>query len=408
MISETTARRVVSQRILNLVSTPRPAVREAVAHLDAPFSVLDLDNALANAGDMVRRAAGTPIRLATKSVRIRPLIQRLLMIDGVEGLLSYSLGEALWLAAEGVSDDILVAYPSADRQLLHQLMCGEDYLRSITVMVDSVEHLDFIDAVVPPTERGNLRVCIDIDASLTVGPVHLGARRSPVHTVEQARALTELISDRDGFTLVGLMAYEGQIAGTTDSSPLVSAVKRISAKELAGRRAAIVSAVSAVDGGLEFVNGGGTGSIESTVAEEVVTEIGAGSGVVGPGLFDNYSSFRPLSAEWFVLPVVRRPAPDFITVAGGGRIASGPPGADRVPVVDYPRGLSLTSAEGAGEVQTPLRGDVAAAMNLGDHVWFRHAKAGEQAEFTDSVLVVSDGDIIDEWPTYRGEGRIFT
>ncbi|MEY8566728.1 amino acid deaminase/aldolase [Corynebacteriaceae bacterium 7-707] len=390
------------------MSTPRPAVREAVAHLDAPFSVLDLDNALANAGDMVRRAGGTPIRLATKSVRILPLIRRLLDRPGFRGLLSYSLGEALWLADEGVSDDILVAYPSADRQLLHQLMCDEAYLRTITVMVDSVEHLDFIDAVVPPTERGVLRVCVDIDASLAVGPVHLGARRSPVHSVEQARTLARQVHERDGFALVGLMAYEGQIAGTTDSSPLVTAVKRVSARELAGRRAAIVDAVRSVGVDLEFVNGGGTGSIESTVAETAVTEIGAGSGVVGPGLFDNYSSFRPLSAEWFVLPVVRRPAPDFITVAGGGRIASGPPGTDRQPVVDYPRGLSLTSTEGAGEVQTPLRGEVATAMNLGDHVWFRHAKAGEQAEFTDTVLVVSDGDIIDEWPTYRGEGRIFT
>ncbi|WP_420100017.1 alanine racemase [Corynebacterium sp.] len=390
------------------MSTPRLAVREAVAHLDAPFSVLDLDSALANAGDMVRRAAGTPIRLATKSVRIRPLIRRLLTLDGIEGLLAYSLAEALWLADDGVCDDILVAYPSADRQLLHQLMCGDTYLRSITVMVDSVEHLDLIDAVVPPAERGDLRVCVDVDASLTVGPVHLGARRSPVHTVEQARALAEAIRDRDGFALVGLMAYEGQIAGTTDSSPLVAAVKKMSVRELAGRRAAVVAAVREAVGDLEFVNGGGTGSIESTTAEQAVTEIGAGSGVVGPALFDNYSSFHPLAAEWFVLPVVRRPAPGFVTVAGGGRIASGPPGADRVPVVDYPRGLSLTSTEGAGEVQTPLHGAVAAALELGDHVWFRHAKAGEQAEFTDSVLVVSDGDIIDEWPTYRGEGRIFT
>lgn len=383
-------------------------MREAVAHLDAPFSVLDLDSALANATDMVLRAAGTPIRLATKSVRIRDLIERLLTLDGVQGLLSYSLDEAMWLVDEGVCDDVLVAYPSADRQLLHRLMCGETYLRSVTVMVDSVEHLDFIDAVVPPTERGVLRVCIDVDASLSFGPVHLGARRSPVHTVEQARALAEAVSDRDGFRLVGLMAYEGQIAGTTDTSPLVTAVKRVSARELAGRRAAIVEAVQAVDGELEFVNGGGTGSIESTTAEEVVTEIGAGSGVVGPGLFDHYSAFRPISAQWFVLPVVRRPAPDIVTVAGGGRIASGPPGADRVPVVDYPRGLRMSTTEGAGEVQTPLRGDVAAAMDLGDHVWFRHAKAGEQAEFAESVLVVSDGDIIDEWTTYRGEGRSFT
>ncbi|MDN6388036.1 MAG: alanine racemase, partial [Corynebacterium sp.] len=259
------------------MSTPRPAVREAVAHLDAPFSVLDLDSAVANAADMVRRANGTPIRLATKSVRIRRLIERLLTVDGIQGLLSYSLGEALWLVDEGLCEDgtdILVAYPSTNKQDLHLLTCEEKNLRSITVMVDSVEHLDYIDSVAPPAERGVIRVCIDVDASLSFGPVHLGARRSPVHTVEQARALAEAVSDRDGFQLVGIMAYEGQIAGTTDTSPAVAAVKRISARELAGRRAEVVRAVSAVDGELEFVNGGGTGSIESTASEDVVTEIG--------------------------------------------------------------------------------------------------------------------------------------
>ncbi|RRO94550.1 alanine racemase, partial [Corynebacterium bovis] len=130
-------------------------------------------------------------------------------------------------------------------------------------------------------------------------------------------------------------------------------------------------------------------------------------GVVGPALFDHYRAFAPRPAEWFVVPVVRRPAADVVTVAGGGRIASGPPGTDRVPVVDHPEGLRLTRLEGAGEVQTPLRGAAARRLRLGDGVWFRHAKAGEQAEHTDRVVVVSGGDIIDHWPTYRGEGMTF-
>ena len=93
------------------MSVPRPSVRAAVADREAPFSVLDLDAALANTADLVRRASGTPVRLATKSVRIRPLISRLLECEGIEGLLAYHLGEALWLVDEQVSYDILVAYP---------------------------------------------------------------------------------------------------------------------------------------------------------------------------------------------------------------------------------------------------------------------------------------------------------
>jgi D-serine deaminase-like pyridoxal phosphate-dependent protein len=393
------------------MATPRPALRAAVADLDGPFTVLDLDAALANAGDLVRRAAGTPVRLASKSVRIRPLIERLLAVDGIRGVLSYHLGEALWLVDEGTCDDILVAYPCVDRGLLARLAGSAQYRAAVTLMVDSPAHLDYLDGVLG-ADHPELRVCLDVDASLDVGPLHLGARRSPVHTPAQAAAVAREITGRPGYRLVGIMAYEGQIAGTTDSSPAVTAMKRISARELAGRRGRVVAAVEEVAGPLEFVNGGGTGSVESTAAEAAVTEIGAGSGVLGPGLFDRYHAFRPQPAAWFVLPVVRRPAADIVTVAGGGRIASGVPGADRVPVVDFPKGLAFSATEGAGEVQTPLRGAAARDLALGDHVWFRHAKAGEQFEWVDEVLVAArSGDgtttVTGRWPTYRGEQRSF-
>jgi D-serine deaminase-like pyridoxal phosphate-dependent protein len=183
-------------------------------------------------------------------------------------------------------------------------------------------------------------------------------------------------------------------------------MQSISVRELAERRQAAVAAVAAVHP-LEFVNGGGTGSLETTGAEQVVTELAAGSGLYGPGLFDSYRSFRPAPAALFALGVSRRPAPDIITVTGGGWIASGPPGADRSPIPTYPSGLSLLPAEGAGEVQTPLRGDAARALRIGDRVWFRHAKAGELAEHVDEFQLI-EGDAIQETAlTYRGEGQNF-
>lgn len=390
----------------------KPDIRLAVEHLDAPFAVLDIDAALANASDMTRRASGTPIRLASKSVRIRELISRVLQQPGFAGILAYNLDEALWLAETHVSEDILVAYPSANRESLHRLLLDSSLLRCITLMVDSVEHLDFIDAVVPPGQRGSVRVCIDIDAALQLKRLHLGALRSPLRTVEHAQKFARVVATRKGFELVGLMAYEGQIAGTTDTSPVVALMKKFSTRELAGRREQIVNIVNSElrrvgKPSLEFVNGGGTGSIESTSSEKVVTEIGAGSGIIGPALFDHYKNFSPQPAEWFVLPVVRRPNADTVTVAGGGRVASGPIGKDRLPVVDWPEKLRTNSMEGFGEVQTPLTGAAARNMRLGDHVWMRPSKAGEQTEYIDTVLVVSEGEVIDEWPTYRGEGKCF-
>ncbi|KAB3520800.1 amino acid deaminase/aldolase [Corynebacterium zhongnanshanii] len=381
-------------------------VRQAVAHLEAPFSVLDLDAAVANAVDMTVRAQGTPIRLASKSIRIPELMKRILELDGFHGILAYNLNEAIWLVREHECSDIVVAYPTANKDALKELNACDTLRAQITLMVDSAEHLDFIDEHVPGHEE--LRVCLDVDASLEFGPVHIGALRSPVRTPQDAATITRDIVRRPGFTLVGVMAYEGQIAGTTDSSPAIAVMKSLSTRELAARRSKVVQAVTDIAGPLEFVNGGGTGSIETTSQEKVITEIGAGSGVIGPALFDHYRTFTPEPAEWFVLPVVRRPSPQTVTIAGGGRVASGAMGKDRLPVVDWPSGLQMSPLEGPGEVQTPLTGSSARNLRLGDHVWFRHAKAGEQCEFAESVVVVSEGQIYDEWLTYRGAGFSFT
>ena len=387
-------------------------IRSAVAHLDAPFAVLDLDAALENAADMVRRANGTPIRLASKSIRIRELMKRVLELPGYHGILAYNLTEALWLVESGASDDVVVAYPTANRSALRALFADQHALDCITLVVDSVEHLDFIDAVAPPDQRGEVRLCVDIDASLELGKLHLGAMRSPLHSVSEVRGFLDVACTRPGFKLVGLLAYEGQIAGTTDTSRVVSLMKWASTKELAPRRKKIVNTVnsrlrSLGKPPLEFVNGGGTGSIENTSAEDAVTEIGAGSGIIGSALFDHYKQFTPQPAEWFVLPVVRRPAANTVTVAGGGRVASGPIGKDRLPHVAWPPELSTNTIEGFGEVQTPLSGDAAAELKLGDHVWMRPSKAGEQTEYFDSIVVVSQGRVIDEWATYRGERKSF-
>jgi D-serine deaminase-like pyridoxal phosphate-dependent protein len=180
----------------------------------------------------------------------------------------------------------------------------------------------------------------------------------------------------------------------------------LSARELAGRRAAAVEAVEAI-AALEFVNGGGTGSIEQTASEHVITEIGAGSGLYGPGLFDFYRRFRPQPAAYFVMSVVRRPATRIATVLGGGWIASGPPGADRLPTLSWPQGLRMSPLEGAGEVQTPVLGAAAQGLRLGDHVWFRHAKAGELCERVNVLHLVSGSQIVGQVPTYRGEGHAF-
>jgi D-serine deaminase-like pyridoxal phosphate-dependent protein len=397
-------------------------LESATAGLDAPFAVVDLKAFDANALDMVRRAGGTPIRVASKSVRCRELLRRVLAVPGYAGVLAYSLREALWLAAGDVpvSGDVVVGYPSADRGAIAALASSEAAAEAVTLMVDSVEQLDHIDSVVGPSARPSLRICLDLDASLRLfgGLVHLGVRRSPVHTPAEAAALARAVAARPGFRLAGLMAYEAQVAGVGDQPPgrpfrgvAVRGMQALSVRSLAERRQAVVAAVSAVTA-LEFVNGGGTGSLERTSREPWVTELAAGSGLYGPTLFDAYRAFTPAPAAVFAVQVVRRPGPGLVTVAGGGWPASGPPGEDRVPRPVHPAGLRLLPAESAGEVQTPLRGTAADSLEVGDRVWFRHAKAGELCERVDVLhLVGPSGDEPLEQatpvPTYRGEQRTF-
>lgn len=390
-------------------------LNHATAHLDPPLAVVDLAALRFNASELVRRAGGKRIRVASKSVRSREVLRAVLAVDGFAGVLAFTLPEALWLAGSGF-DDVLVGYPTVDRAALRRLSANRTAAEAVTVTVDSIEQLDLIEKCIAEVpEASPIRVCVDIDASWRPlgGRVRIGARRSPLHSAAAVAAVAREAADREWFRLVGLMAYEAQIAGVPDAPPgrpmrglAVRAMQRGSAGELAERRAVIVAAVKEI-AQLEFVNGGGTGSLERTATEDSVTEIGAGSGLFMPRLFDGYRQVTGRPAAMFALPVVRRPGPGAITVLGGGYIASGVPGRDRLPQPFLPRGLRYDPQEGAGEVQTPLLGAAADNLAVGDRVWFRHAKAGELCERFSELHLIEGDAVKATVPTYRGEGRTF-
>jgi D-serine deaminase-like pyridoxal phosphate-dependent protein len=386
------------------------------AEVEAPFAFVDLDAMWANAEAMLERARDKPVRVASKSLRCRALLEAIPRRDPrFEGLLTYTLPETLWLADQGF-ENLLLAYPTADTGAL-----GDLALRSAAhpsgapiVMVDCVEHLDAIESVLG-ADAAPVRVCVDLDAGWWAlgGRIKVGPKRSPVHTVEQAVALAREIEHRPKIELDALMAYEGQIAGVGDRPPgrrlrgaAIRFMQRRSAAELAERRGAVVAALSEFVE-LQIVNGGGTGSLELTSAEDAVTEVTAGSGFYAPALFDHYSRFTLTPAAGFALPIVRKPSPRVATALGGGYLASGSGDAARLPAPWLPEGLRLDAEEGAGEVQTPLLGDPAADLRVGDRAYLRHAKAGELCERFDTLHLVEGEEIVDVVPTYRGEGKNF-
>ncbi|MFC8599483.1 alanine racemase [Isoptericola sp. NPDC057191] len=400
--------------------TQTERLARATAHLPAPVAVVDLDAFDANTADLRRRARGVPVRVASKSVRVRSLVGRALDA-GFQGVMAFSLAEALWLVQEGTSD-VLVGYPTVDTDALARLASDVRARREITLMVDDVAQLALLDAALraaAPVGSGassgalpDVAVCLDVDASLRldVGPLqlHLGTRRSPLRTPGNVAALARRVEALPGARLRGLMFYEAQVAGLPDTNPAVRMVKRLSVTDLDRRRAEVRDAVRAAVGhDVPLVNSGGTGSLETSSAGPAVTEVTAGSGLFVPGLFDGYRAFDPRPAAFFGLDVVRLPAPGWATAFGGGYVASGPAGRSRLPRVATP-GWSLTGTEGAGEVMTPLRRRRGAPpLAVGDRVWLRHAKAGELMERFDVVHLVRGDAIVETVPTYRGEGRTF-
>ena len=378
----------------------------ATTGLDSPVAVLDLHALSANAHSLVHRANGKPVRVASKSVRSTAVLQAVLATPGFHGVLAFSLSEAIMLVESGITDDVVVGYPTTATTALDKLLHSPKLLGAITLMIDHPDQLRLIRQIA--TLRAPVRICLDLDMSWHAGGFHLGTHRSPIHTVQQATAAAQYVTAVKDFRLVGVMGYEAQIAGVTDEHAAVKAMKRASVTELSARRHHMVEAIERVLAQrgmppLAFVNGGGTGSMETTSADASVTEIAAGSGLYGPHLFDRYDAFSPHPAALFGLDVVRKPAPGLITVHGGGWIASGAPGKDRLPQPVYPTGLSYTTTEGAGEVQTPLKTS-ADTPAIGERVWFRHTKAGELAEHVNHFHIVTDDQITATVNTYRGDG----
>jgi D-serine deaminase-like pyridoxal phosphate-dependent protein len=374
----------------------------ATAGLPAPLVAVDLDAFDANADDLVRRAGGRPIRVASKSVRCRTLLDRVLARPGFAGVMAYAVPEAVWLVGAGVRD-VFVAYPSVDEAAL-RAVATDDLLRAeVTVTIDSVEHVRWLRDTLG-AEVAGLGVALDCDASLRVGRVHLGVRRSPTRDAEQALAVVRAATGV-GLDVRGVMFYDAQVAGLPDAGPHIRTMKRRSVRELEQRRRAVVTAVRG-EADLRFVNAGGTGSLHRFGDDRVVTELAAGSGLYAPTLFDGYDDVDLRPAMAFALPVVRRPAQGYVTAFGGGYVSSGEPGWSRVPS-PVRRGLSLVRTEATGEVQTPLRGEDADGLEIGDRVWMRGAKAGELLERFDAVHLVAGGELVGTVPSYRGEGRNF-
>lgn len=390
-----------------------PYYRELFRGRPMPFAYLDLDLFEDNIRQIARQTGGKRIRVASKSLRCVAAIRRVLQADACfQGIMCFTAREAVYLAGLGFTD-LLIGYPTWQSDDLGLVARATAEGAQITLMIDSIAHIDQIERV---AEQYSLRlpVCLDIDMSINFPGIYFGVRRSPLRTSDDVRPLIERLKHSEYVRLDGVMGYEAQIAGLGDhvagqtiKNAAVPQLKKRSLGIIAQRRREIVELIRTSGLELRFVNGGGTGSELTTREEAVVTEITVGSGFYSPTLFDNYKDFRYQPAVGYAIEIVRKPAPGIYTCLGGGYTASGAAGPDKLPAPYLPQGARLIAQEGAGEVQTPIIYQGAHRLDLGDPIFLRHAKAGEICERFTHLVLVQKGKIVEEVPTYRGDGQCF-
>lgn len=395
-------------------------LRELFKGQRLPLAFVDLDSLDANADTAasIAQRADKRLRIGTKSLRCLPLMERVLVHASscFHGFLTFTAEETEFLAGRGHNDFIL-AYPTLQPSDLEIMAMLTKRGKQVSVTVDSKQHLDVLERT--GRQHGTvLNACLEIDMAyrpLGNDMLHLGLRRSPIRTPEQAIELVKHAKTLSNVSIDSVMGYEGHIAGTSDNVPhqavknaLYRTLKNASVRELSSRRDAVIRSVKDAGVDLHLVNGGGSGSLVSTLQDESVTEATIGSGLYASGLFHHFREVKYQPAAFFALQVVRKPKEGMVTCAGGGYIASGAIEKSKLPLPVMPVDLKYVDLEGAGEVQTPLvLSQGCPRLDLGDPVFFQHAKAGELCERFNELLLIQGGKIVDTVKTYRGEGFAF-
>ncbi len=388
--------------------------RDLFLEIHKPCAYVDLNLLERNIEAILGRARDKNVRIASKSIRCVAILQTLLSSSQqIKGMMCYTAKEAAFLASKGF-DDLLVAYPVWHPEEISAACEQIERGSKIILMVDCIEHVQRIDSIASQHDV-EVPLCLDIDMSTNHFGIHFGVYRSSVNTPQKAIDVCGVIQQKSHVFLDGVMGYEAQIAGLPDKSPaknflinfVIRRLKKKSKKIVRKRRSEIVNRIIKEGFDLRFVNGGGTGSVEITSEEDVITEVTVGSGFYSPTLFDYYDNFKHLPAAGFVLEITRKPEPNVFTCHGGGYVASGSAGIDKLPRPFLPRGAKLDSNEGAGEVQTPIIYKGPFSLNIGDPIFMRHAKAGELCEHFNELYLVKDSKIREIVKTYRGEGQRF-
>ncbi|TQR39612.1 amino acid deaminase/aldolase [Lysinibacillus sphaericus] len=383
----------------------------AFHELERPFAWLDFD-ALDHNVSTVHNACGQKkIRIATKSVRSVEILRYLQEnLPNVTGFMTFTAAETIFLLQQHF-DNLLIGYPVMEVAAVRQILLFIKAGKTVTFMVDKREHVRFLAEL--GQELGvRVQVCIDINVSNDFKLLYFGTKRSSLHSLESLTPFLDYIKNQEFIKVVGAMGYEAQIAGVGNrpvnavKGKFIEVMQLQAKKQVTQFRRIAIAHIKAYFPSLHFVNGGGSGSMAYTAQQKEITEITVGSAFYAPALFDQFTHLQLEKAAGFALSVTRKPERNIVVCHGGGYTASGAIGADRLPVFYEPTFFSYLSLEGAGEVQTPVKVK-RKTVNIGDTLYFRHAKAGELCERFQELHGIRGDKYVGTYTTYRGDGQCF-
>jgi len=386
---------------------------QKLKELEAPSMWVNLDALDYNIAEVTRKSPNIQIRIASKSIRSLDAIQYILEHQKNSiGIMSFSPAEAEFLIKNGIKD-ILMGYPTLEKDAIKsaQLEANKQGAK-LTFMVDLPEHLTLLNEIAEDIKT-EISICFDLDMSVQFPGIYFGVYRSSIKSIEDLKARLKVLDTCKSLKVWGLMGYEAQVAGLADKTPgktifngVIKLLKSVSLSKIAARRKAMADLLRSYTGDEIQINGGGTGSIQTTILEEGITEITVGSGYFQSHIFDNFENIQHHPAAGFALRITRNPAPNIYTCQSGGYIASGPIELSKQPKFYYPQTAKFLKNEGFGEVQTPFK-YFETDLKIGDVVLLRHAKAGELSEHFNTIHIFKNDAYFGTWKTYRGNGTSF-
>lgn len=383
----------------------------AFQEIERPFAWIDFDALDKNIATVRNDCGEKNIRIATKSIRSVEILRYLSdNLPNAVGYMTFTAAETLFLLQQHF-DDVLLGYPVMEEESVRQLLHFVKEGKTVTFMVDKEEHVTFLARLAQ--ELGvRVQVCIDINVSNDFKLLYFGTKRSSLYSLETLTPFLKFLAQQPYIEVVGAMGYEAQIAGVGNrpvnaiKGRIIDAMQQQAKKQVTQFRRLAIAHIKAYFPKVRFINGGGTGSMAYTAQQREVTEITVGSAFYAPALFDQFTHLYLEKAAGFALRVTRKPEKNIVVCHGGGYTASGAIGADRLPAFYEPTFFSYLSLEGAGEVQSPIKVKHK-NINVGDTLYFRHAKAGELCERFQKLHAIRGDKYVGSYNTYRGDGQCF-